>query len=242
MDTKRWDAVARSLCEKGIREKFVQNPQLMHVLLKKTANKMIVECANDRLWGNGKALSEESCLNRDMWISQGILGQILEDVRSEFAGNRFPVSSYPTVPGITGSLTGYLCPPPPPVPATYNSNPLHTMSLEPASFRPTQIPLMATATPPVQNQIAQPTTTPVVELTPTAPVNTGLQQPEHTLGGAQNLGVDNQSTSATTITSNSTSTAVAPPQTPEIMDADQPSAEEMDTRALTKSISTDNIK
>ena len=66
VDGKKWDAVARSLCEKGIREKFLQNPHLMHTLIEKTSNKTIVECANDRLWGNGKALSEESCLNRDV--------------------------------------------------------------------------------------------------------------------------------------------------------------------------------
>ena len=53
-----------SLCEPGIREKFVQNPHLMDTLVRRTENKMIVECAKDRLWGTGSALSEESCLNR----------------------------------------------------------------------------------------------------------------------------------------------------------------------------------
>ena len=64
VDSKRWDAIAMSLCEPGIREKFVQNPHLMDTLIRRTENKMIVECTKDRLWGTGTTLSEESCLNR----------------------------------------------------------------------------------------------------------------------------------------------------------------------------------
>ena len=87
VDSKHWDAVAMSLCEPGIREKFVQNPHLMDTLDRRTENKMIVECAKDHLWGTGSALSEESCLNRDRWITQGILGCILERIRNEFKSN-----------------------------------------------------------------------------------------------------------------------------------------------------------
>ena len=43
-----------------------------------------MECASDRLWGTGLPLSDPDCLNRSKWISQGILGQILEDIRNEF--------------------------------------------------------------------------------------------------------------------------------------------------------------
>ena len=43
-----------------------------------------MECASDRLWGTGLPLSDPDCLDRSKWISQGILGQILEDIRNEF--------------------------------------------------------------------------------------------------------------------------------------------------------------
>ena len=76
-----------SHCEPGIREKFMQNPHLMDTLIRRTENKTIVECTKDRLWGTGSALSEESCLNRDRWITQGILGRILERILNEFKSN-----------------------------------------------------------------------------------------------------------------------------------------------------------
>ena len=43
-----------------------------------------MECGSDRLWGTGLPLSDPDCLDRSKWISQGILGQILEDFRNEF--------------------------------------------------------------------------------------------------------------------------------------------------------------
>ena len=153
MDAKRWDAVARSLCEKGIWEKFTQNPHLMHVLLEKTSNKTIVECANDRLWGNGKALSEESCLNRDQWITQGILGQILENICAEFASSRPPLPLYPFVNGLT---PGYERPSLHSAPNMYSTNPMHTITMQPAAFRPTQIPIPTTT---AQPQLAETVTT-----------------------------------------------------------------------------------
>ena len=53
VDTKKWDAVAMNMCEPGIREKFIQNPHLMDALVRRTENKTIIECTNDRLWGTG---------------------------------------------------------------------------------------------------------------------------------------------------------------------------------------------
>ena len=45
--------------------------------------KKIVEYASDRLWGNGMPLGNPACLDSTKWISQGILGQLLECIRSE---------------------------------------------------------------------------------------------------------------------------------------------------------------
>ena len=45
--------------------------------------KRIVECASDRLWGTGVPLGDPNCLDPTKWISQGILGQILECIREE---------------------------------------------------------------------------------------------------------------------------------------------------------------
>ena len=90
LDSQKWDAAAMTMCEPGIREKFVQNPHLMDTLIRRTENKTIIECANDRLWGTGTALGEEGCLEKNRWITQGILGRILERIRSEFLSSTAP--------------------------------------------------------------------------------------------------------------------------------------------------------
>ena len=85
VDNSKWDTVAADICHSGIREKFVQNPILMEILVKRTGNKRIVECAKDRLWGTGVPLAQEDCLNSDRWITPGIMGKLLEDIRMEFS-------------------------------------------------------------------------------------------------------------------------------------------------------------
>ena len=98
-----WEAVEESLCKEGLKAKFSQNPHLSDILINKTGNKTLVECANDRLWANGIPLYSDTCLNQERWISQGLLGKLLEEVRSELTAqlgdNRpnFPTILPPTI-------------------------------------------------------------------------------------------------------------------------------------------------
>ena len=78
MTESKWEEVAGELCHPGIRAKFQQNPFAMDTLMNRTEGKCIIECASDRLWGNGRSLGDPLCLDVDNWISQGILGQILD--------------------------------------------------------------------------------------------------------------------------------------------------------------------
>ena len=80
----KWEQVAGNLCHPGIRAKFEQNPFALDMLISKTGNNRIVEYASDQLWGTGLSLDDPQCLDQRKWISQGILGQILEDIRNEF--------------------------------------------------------------------------------------------------------------------------------------------------------------
>ena len=66
-----------------IKAKFQQNPYAMDILIRKTRNKRIVECASDRLWATGIPLSDPNCLDDTKWISQGILGQMLESIHND---------------------------------------------------------------------------------------------------------------------------------------------------------------
>ena len=83
VDVNSWEEVACSVCKPGIRAKFQQNPVPMDTLLHKTGQKQIAECTADQLWGTGLPLSDPPCLDASKWISQGIMGQILESIRDE---------------------------------------------------------------------------------------------------------------------------------------------------------------
>ena len=45
--------------------------------------KRIVECTSDRLWSTGMPRGDPDCMNPTKWISQGIMGQILEYIWEE---------------------------------------------------------------------------------------------------------------------------------------------------------------
>ena len=45
---------------------------------------LTLESAHDHLWGTGVALSDPDCLNTTKWTSQGILGELLEEIRDEY--------------------------------------------------------------------------------------------------------------------------------------------------------------
>ena len=80
-DHEKWTQNAKRLCEEGIKAKFLQNAAIRDILLS-TKDKTLVECCNDKLWGNGVSLYDDKCLDCSAWNSQGILGEILEMVRS----------------------------------------------------------------------------------------------------------------------------------------------------------------
>ena len=84
VNDSKWDEVAGNICYPGIQAKFYQNPYAMDCLIQKTGSKRIVECATDRLWATGVPLGDPASLDETKWISPGIFGQILENIRSEY--------------------------------------------------------------------------------------------------------------------------------------------------------------
>ena len=84
-DRSKWGTSAGPLCKEGLKAKFNQNTYLLDNLINKTGNKKLVECANDQLWANGILLHSDACLNQQWWISQGLLGKLLEDIRMELS-------------------------------------------------------------------------------------------------------------------------------------------------------------
>ena len=80
-DHECWKTEAKARCEEGIKAKYMQNIEIRSYLLN-TGTLKIVESCNDKFWGTGVPLYEENCLNPSNWTSQGLLGEILENIRT----------------------------------------------------------------------------------------------------------------------------------------------------------------
>ena len=92
-----WEKEAYTLCKPGIRQKFLSNETPRQLLLTKTKGKRITECSKDSVWGCGMVIHHEKCLDTTMWTGQGIMGEILEEIRSELLGpDQTPLPSLPT--------------------------------------------------------------------------------------------------------------------------------------------------
>ena len=77
-----WIANAKELCTPGLTEKFVQNQNLADLLIG-TGDKKIAEACRDTIWGTGITLNHDNCLKQEHWKNQGLLGEILEDIRNK---------------------------------------------------------------------------------------------------------------------------------------------------------------
>ena len=71
------------MCEGGIKAKFEQNPDLKKKLLS-TKGKTLVECCTDYIWGTGIPISDEQALHQERWANQGILGEMLQELRDDY--------------------------------------------------------------------------------------------------------------------------------------------------------------
>ena len=85
-DKAIWEQKAYQLCLPGICQKFIANAAPRQLLLTKTKGKRLVECSKDVTWGCGMAIQNEKCLDTSLWTSQGIMGELLEEIRRELSG------------------------------------------------------------------------------------------------------------------------------------------------------------
>ena len=85
-DKSKWDENAKRLCYPGICEKFLQNKQLLDTLLR-TKGHILVESAKDKVWGTGIVLARDDWYDDTLWNSQGILGEMLCEIRDTYLAN-----------------------------------------------------------------------------------------------------------------------------------------------------------
>ena len=79
-DHASWIDVAQDRCQDGLKAKFVQNPNLLCILLS-TGNKLLVESSKDNIWGTGIPLFRWDCLQCKYWSGNGLLGELLMEIR-----------------------------------------------------------------------------------------------------------------------------------------------------------------
>ena len=82
-DKEKWDENAKSYCYPGIHEKFIQNKHLLDTLLR-TKGHILVESTKDKVWGTGIVLSRDDWHDDSPWHSQGILGEMLCEMRDTY--------------------------------------------------------------------------------------------------------------------------------------------------------------
>ena len=82
-DSDVWKDVCRPLMVCGLRQKFLQNPRLMHNLLS-TGSALLAEASSvDRIWGIGIGSWDPAAYNPDLWDGTNYLGRVLMKVRSD---------------------------------------------------------------------------------------------------------------------------------------------------------------
>jgi len=78
-----WDKHCRHIVKRGVRAKFMQNPEILKELLA-TGDALLAECAGqDKIWGIGINLHNPDWKNVKNWNGSNYLGQILMEVREE---------------------------------------------------------------------------------------------------------------------------------------------------------------
>ena len=82
VDNKKWLEEGYDLCLEGVKAKFHENQNLLH-MLKTTTPKLLVEATNNRTWGTGIHLRDTNALDRKHWTSNGWLSDMLMSIRLE---------------------------------------------------------------------------------------------------------------------------------------------------------------
>lgn len=78
-----WDDTCYAIVKRGVRAKFIQNPDILWVLLV-TENALLAECsAKDKKWGIGIDIKDPAVNDVSKWTGQNLLGRILMEVRTE---------------------------------------------------------------------------------------------------------------------------------------------------------------
>ena len=84
-DRKDWESVAESIMERGLVEKFYQNPSA-RMFLKGTGSALIAEASrHDQFWGIGLDIQDPNITDTEKWQGANNLGALLMRVREKLS-------------------------------------------------------------------------------------------------------------------------------------------------------------
>ncbi len=86
-DKELWDRVCRRIMRVGLREKFLQNPELLARLMG-TGDRILAEASPwDQTWGIGLEACKEAAKDVTRWQGKNYLGRTLMEVRRDLRGH-----------------------------------------------------------------------------------------------------------------------------------------------------------
>ena len=83
VDVDCWRNEGYNICYEGIKQKFLQNEDLLSKL-KSTTPKILAEATPNRLWGTGVGLRDKNALETNNWTSPGWLSKMLLNIRLDY--------------------------------------------------------------------------------------------------------------------------------------------------------------
>ena len=86
-DKKYWRKYAREIVYKINKHKFIQNPELMQVLLDTEGTTIVEASPFDKIWGIGLGVDHPDATDRTKWLGTNWLGQVLTDLRNNTINN-----------------------------------------------------------------------------------------------------------------------------------------------------------
>ncbi|MBO5524148.1 MAG: NADAR family protein [Roseburia sp.] len=82
-DDDIWNENKYRIVKEGIKQKFVQNEELLEKLLS-TGDEILAECAvRDTIWGIGLSMGDNRRTDKKQWKGKNLLGKALMEVRDE---------------------------------------------------------------------------------------------------------------------------------------------------------------
>ncbi len=91
-NSELWDKTCKTIVKRGVRAKFLQNKELLELLLG-TGNKLLAECSPfDKKWGIGIDINDPDRFDASKWKGSNLLGRVLMEVREELRAEMLAVN------------------------------------------------------------------------------------------------------------------------------------------------------